>query len=162
MKKVLSLVLVLAVCLTLSACKSDDYESAVASMEAGHYEEAIVAFTELGDYKDSLQKLEECQTALSYESACTMLANKKYEEALTTFTELGDYKDSANKVRKCEATIALSSSYDNVDDLISALLKYFKGTDEDIEALSNNIGVHYAFHTYHLQLYLRLPLLPQL
>ena len=76
------------------------------------YEEAIAAFTELGDYEDSIQKLEECENILSYADAIFLLDAEQYEEALAFFTTLGNYKDSAKKKVECENGIAYNSAVD--------------------------------------------------
>ena len=73
MKKIISLLVVLALCLCLCSCgKADDYDAAMALMDSGNYEGAIAAFTELGDYEDSIQKTEECHSILSYKDATAL------------------------------------------------------------------------------------------
>ena len=125
MKKLLSLILVLTMALSLCACgKADDYESAIALMEAGNYEEAIVAFTELGDYKDSVQKLEECENALSYAEAVALFEAEQYEEALAIFTALGNYQDSIAKTKECENAIAYNEALTLIDNEL-----YFEAYD---------------------------------
>ena len=42
---------------------NENYNNAVELMEAGSYDEAISAFTELGDYKDSAEKIDACGSA---------------------------------------------------------------------------------------------------
>ena len=69
------------------------YNNAVAMMENGQYNEAITAFTDFGDYKDSASKL----TELVYLQANKLVDEKRYGEAIIAFTELGDYKDSKQK-----------------------------------------------------------------
>lgn len=111
MKKLVSLILVMAMVLSLCACgKADDYEAAIALMEAGNYEEAIAAFTELGDYEDSAQKLEECENILSYAEAVALFEAEQYEEALAILSSLGNYKDSAEKVKECEIVLAYNKA----------------------------------------------------
>ena len=81
------------------------YNNAVAMLENGQYDEAITAFTDLGNYKDSINKITETQNAKTefkknqkYDSANKLFEEKKYDEAITAFTDLGDYKDSSNKI----------------------------------------------------------------
>jgi len=115
MKKLLSLILVIAMVLSLCACgKADDYEAAITLMEAGNYEEAIVAFTELGDYEDSAQKLAECENALSYAKAVALFEAEQYEDALALFTALGDYQDSLEKKAECENALAYQTALDMI------------------------------------------------
>lgn len=117
MKKAITLILTITLCLSLCACgKAGDYEAAVALMDAGNYEEAIVAFTELGDYEDSAQKLEECENILAYAEAIALFEAEQYEDALAIFTALGDYQDSLEKKLECENALA----YQNALDLIAS------------------------------------------
>lgn len=111
MKKIIPLILTIALCLSLCACgKADDYEAAVALMDGGNYEKAIEAFLELGNYEDSTQKLEECENILSYTEAVALLSVEQYKEAFAIFSELGDYGDSIEKVAECEKAIAYESA----------------------------------------------------
>jgi len=117
MKKTISLLLVIVMCLSLCSCgKADDYESAVALMDAGNYEEAITAFAKLGDYEDSVQKLEECKNIKAYNEATALYEAEKYEEALAIFSTLGNYRDSAEKTAECEMAIA----YEKAVSLLNA------------------------------------------
>lgn len=116
MKKALSVLLTLVMCLTLCACgKGGQYEDAVALMDAGDYEEAKSIFSGLDGYKDSVEKLWEC-----------------------------------------EKIIALTNRYTDEDELITALVTYFEGSDEDIARLEANTSIHPFFqqkedalNTYH-------------
>lgn len=110
MKKLIVLLLVLTMMLTLAGCKKDDYESAVALMDAGSYAEAIVAFTELGDYEDSAQRLEECKNITTYAEATALFEAENYEEALKLFTALGNYEDSAEKCVECQNAITYNEA----------------------------------------------------
>ena len=74
------------------AARLEAYNAAVAFADAGQYDEAIAAFTELGGYKDSAEQIKET----TYNQAVALLQVRKYDEALSIFTELGDYKDSAD------------------------------------------------------------------
>ena len=115
MKKLVSLILVMAMVLSLCACgKADDYEAAIALMEAGNYEEAIAAFTELGDYEASAQKLEECENILAYAEAIALFEEEQYEDALAIFTALGDYKDCLEKKVECENALAYQAALDMI------------------------------------------------
>lgn len=111
MKRVLSLLLVIVVCLSLCACgKADNYEAAIALMEAENYDEAIALFADLGNYEDSVQKLEECTNIKAYNDASELYESGKFSEALAIFSTLGNYKDSIEKVAECEAAIAYENA----------------------------------------------------
>ena len=77
---------------------SSKYNDAVDLMNEGKYVEAVSAFTELGGYKDSEDKILECK----YNSAITLMNDGKYEEAVSIFTELDGFKDSKEKIEDCK------------------------------------------------------------
>ncbi len=83
MKKLLSLILIVVMCLSLTGCKSDDYKAAVELKSAGNYAEAAAAFEALGEYKDSAALLEECKTMISaieaFDNAAAALEAKNSE-----------------------------------------------------------------------------------
>jgi hypothetical protein len=81
------------------------YNSAIALLDAGQYNEAIAAFTALGDYKDSVTQIEIAKDALElaeleerYNYAVELIEAQQYRAAYTTFVDLGDYKDSQDYV----------------------------------------------------------------
>lgn len=87
------------------AARLDAYNAAVALAEAGQYEEAIAAFTELGDYKDSAtlaaqaqEEAEEAARLEAYNAAVALAEAGQYDEAIAAFEELGDYKDSTELI----------------------------------------------------------------
>lgn len=103
--------LLLVLSLVLCACgKADDYDAAVALMEAENYESAIAAFSELGDYEDSDQRLEECTDAIAYAEASLLLEQGNYAEAQILFEKLGNYEDSSEKAKHCAEEILYSSA----------------------------------------------------
>lgn len=87
------------------AARLDAYNAAVALAEAGQYEEAIAAFTELGDYKDSAtlaaqaqEEAEEAARLEAYNAAVALAEAGQFDEAIAAFEELGDYKDSTELI----------------------------------------------------------------
>ena len=58
------------------------------------YEDAIAIYAELGEYKDSKDKILEAK----YLQAQKLYDDCSYEEAIEIYTELGEYKDSQEKV----------------------------------------------------------------
>ncbi|MBP5261115.1 MAG: TIR domain-containing protein [Clostridiales bacterium] len=99
-----------AVVLTFSVfIPNSKYNSAIALMNEGNYEEAIVAFTELNGYKDSSSKIDACKESIlqgKYNSALALFDNKEYEQAITAFEELGEYQDSSEKILESKYQIA--------------------------------------------------------
>lgn len=79
------------------------YNNAIQSMENGKYEEAIVLFEKVEEYKDSSIKIMECEDALSqikYNKAMELLDKKQYLEAYEILNDLGSYNDSIIKAKE--------------------------------------------------------------
>lgn len=77
------------------------YNEALALFNNAEYEQAIAAFEDIGNYKDSLAKIDESKTAIidvRYEAAEACYKNQDYVEAIKIYEELGDYKDSKDKI----------------------------------------------------------------
>ena len=77
------------------------YNAAVELFNAGKYDEAIIAFTELNGYKDSFEQIENCK----YTTAVELYNAGKYDEAKIAFAEISGYKDSSEQVEKCKTAI---------------------------------------------------------
>ena len=93
------------------------YDDALALLEAGRYNEADVAFTKLGNYKDSAEKAEEAagkgQENTAYTKACKLLEDGSFDEAQALYTELGDYCDSAQLADGfVQRMVSMTTSYD--------------------------------------------------
>lgn len=115
------------------AARLEAYNAAVALAEAGQYDEAIAAFTELGDYKDSAEQINET----TYNQAVTLLESENYDEAISIFTKLGNYKDSANQVEHAinlQTEAALLNDYKTAIDLLNTE----PGTKEYYEAVAES------------------------
>lgn len=85
-----------------------NYNAAVKLMNNGEYDEAISAFTELSDYKDSADLIYEVR----YLKAKELYAVGEYEDAITIFRELVDYSDSASYVSDMlKTTISAGESH---------------------------------------------------
>ena len=95
MKKSVSIVcLIIALCLFLAGCKSEEYEKAVVFQDAGAYEAAAEIYRELGNYEDSVARLAQCETAIAeieaYNAAVT-----RYEAAKSSLDEKNATLDAA-------------------------------------------------------------------
>ena len=93
------------------------YDDALALLDAGRYNEADVAFTKLGNYKDSAEKAEEAagkgQENTAYTKACKLLEDGSFDEAQALYTELGDYCDSAQLADGfVQRRVSMTTSYD--------------------------------------------------
>lgn len=76
--------------------------------KTGQFEEAVTAFTDLGDYKDSTARVEEIRDIIrerSYKKAEELYAADQFEKAIEAFTALGDYKDSNQKAEEVKQAI---------------------------------------------------------
>jgi len=80
-----------AILITNAIKKNNAYKDAIALLEAGQYDAAEIAFTEMGDYKDSEAYLAD----IPYLEAHVLYDAGKLDEAREAFLALGDYKDSA-------------------------------------------------------------------
>ena len=75
------------------------YNNAVKLMDAGSYEEAIVAFEAMAGYKDSVQKIGDCELAIKYDDAFALMDAGRYVEAIVAFEAMDDYKDSDKQIQ---------------------------------------------------------------
>lgn len=94
------------------------YNDAVALMDAGSYEEAFVAFEAMGGYKDSAQKIEDCELAIlegKYNNAVALMEAGNYEEAASAFEALDNFKDSAEMADEA----AIAAKYASAESLLA-------------------------------------------
>ena len=89
----IAFIIVLNIVLNTVIIPNGKYNEAIALMEAGEYKEAILVFDALDGYKDSTEKMREC----NYDYAVTLMDAGNLDEAYSIFMELGDYKDVADK-----------------------------------------------------------------
>ena len=78
------------------------YRSAESLLEAGKYDEAKDAFSALGDFKDSKDKVNECGYAKTYSEAMGEIDQKDYKAAIAKFDSLEKvkYSDAAEKLKE--------------------------------------------------------------
>jgi tetratricopeptide (TPR) repeat protein len=95
MKRILSILLALAMVFALAGCTASDYKAAVKTMESGDYAAASAAFKALGDYEDSAALAQQCDYLLATE----LYNSGDYAAALAAYEALGDYEDSADLAR---------------------------------------------------------------
>ncbi len=92
------------------AARLEAYNQALSLVSEEKYDEAITAFTVLGDYKDCAEQIRitenlkaEAQRAEKYSRAVELLTRSDYQkhaEAYKLFNELGDYKDSSEYLKR--------------------------------------------------------------
>lgn len=112
-KRFLLFAAALIITMLLSGCKSSDYQTASNYLEEGKFAEAREIFANLGDYKDSSEKIMACD----YGIADALLAEGSYDEAIAAFDALNGYSDSAEKafaanVRKEQAALSNAAAGD--------------------------------------------------
>lgn len=114
----------------ISSKNARAYDDALALLDAGRYNEADVAFTKLGNYKDSAEKAEEAagmgQENTAYTKACKLLEDGSFDEAHDAFIALGNYEDSAEK--------ALEALYQKAGKLLEG------GSYDEAQALYAELG----------------------
>lgn len=105
------------------AIPNKQYNNALEKMEMGEYHEAISIFEELDGYKDSEEKIEDCNNAIfdaQYNEAFALYKEGMYSEAYSAFIKLGDYKDSLKNAEDIRLIIDKDSlEYVEVGDYIT-------------------------------------------
>ncbi len=115
MKKAGTFLLILALCVLLTACgEQKAYDDACALFENGRYAEAIEMFQALGNYSDCADRIKIAETrlaqagtgldagaemsahALRYADAFTYIEQGNTREAYACFSTLGSYRDAAD------------------------------------------------------------------
>lgn len=75
------------------------YREALSLLENGQYDEAVTAFSLLGNYSDSAEKALQAK----YQKADNQFQNGQFDDAELTFTALGNYSDSAERIIQCKS-----------------------------------------------------------
>ena len=102
------LVIAMFVMLFTVIIPNSKYNDAIALMDIGNYDEAILAFEDLDGYRDSDDKVNECHTAIldiKYNDAIILMNSGKYSDAILVFETLNGYKNSATKINECHNAI---------------------------------------------------------
>ena len=126
--------------------QAEDYAKAIEMFENADYEGASKIFTELSDYKDSVEMVKNCAIQPEYDKAIQLVYDSKYAEATWAFEALGDYKDSKEqkqiaetKWRESLATPAVACYSGS-----SGYGSYYVSSNGSVESFSNDIG---SLHT---------------
>ena len=117
MKKRFLFMIILALCVLLTACgEQKAYDEACALFENGRYAEAIEMFRALGSFSDSPDRAKiaetrleqtsvwhegdkaEAERALRYADAFTLLESGRTQEAYEAFASLGNYREAAERL----------------------------------------------------------------
>ena len=92
-----AIVIVATIVLTQVIIPGNKYRDAAALQQAGQYEKAITAFSELGDYRDAAVQV----NVTKYLRAKAVQQAGNYNEAIVYFTELNGFRDSAAQIVSC-------------------------------------------------------------
>ena len=88
------------------------YNDALLLMKQEKYEDAIDAFSETIAFRDSAQKIYDCEQSIKeeiYLDARSAELLSKYELAFSTYTSLGDYKDSLTRKERMRVNMQSNS-----------------------------------------------------
>lgn len=105
---IVSVIVAFVIILNMVIIPNSKYNDAITLMQAGKYSEAITAFEALDGYKDSADKIAECNTAIidsKYNEAIALMKEGKYIEAKNALLALEGYKDSFTKIDECKDKI---------------------------------------------------------
>ena len=97
-------IIVFVILLNTVIIPNSKYKDAIALMDKEAFGEAIVAFELLDGYKDSVNKIRECEIGIldkQYDTAMFYMEKNLYAEAIGIFESLGEYEDSAEKIIEC-------------------------------------------------------------
>ncbi len=118
------------------------YNAALALMESGEYDNAITAFSALGEYSDSKDKIIEAK----YQKGQSELSAGNYETAVEIFTTLTESRDVADDLN--EANYQIAQALYNEGNFIEALSAFekvegYKDSSDIIGAISFELAKIY-------------------
>ncbi len=110
---------------TPDPAKENNYLEAIALLDSKEYKKARAAFTELGEYKDSTQKVQEIEGvyAQKYTEAEKLLSDGKFAQAALAFGRIPDYKDSYERARSMFQQLKNNIAISNHGRMVFALKK---------------------------------------
>ena len=95
----LALLVVAAVVIVVWGIPLVQYNTALDLLNDGHYDQASAAFSQMGDYRDAMMQVQECD----YQKAAALYKQggaEALEQAEDLFLALSDYSDSADQALK--------------------------------------------------------------
>lgn len=116
------------------------YRDAEAMLADAKYDEAIAAFAELEDFKDSQERIPQAQ----YDKGCYLIENEKYDEAIAVLESIPEVEGSEEKIKEAKFKKAVntmdSEAYAEALEQLEALGDY-DGCAEKIELCHYNLGL---------------------
>jgi tetratricopeptide (TPR) repeat protein len=111
--------LVILFLIIAGSIRQKNYEAASALFDAKQYTKAVVAFTKLGNFKDSTDRAAQSQNWADYTRASDLIELYSHDDAVEAkqiFLSLGNFEDSADMAVLCQNRI----DYDAADALETA------------------------------------------
>lgn len=105
------------------------YNHAISLLDEGHYEEASELFASLGDYKDSIERIQYAEREHAYSEAVNLFDSGRFSEAITAFTSMDGYKESVQYLYESKYLWALHCLENNEDRTAYALLSELSDVD---------------------------------
>jgi hypothetical protein len=118
------------------------YNAALQLQQDGKYDEAVVAFEAMGNYKDSEAQVQQSL----YLKAHNYLSLGQYDDAIEQFKSLGDYSDSAEMVKESTLQKATEMYSDKATKEDAILLLETIGSYGDADKLA--LSWRYDFASY--------------
>ena len=117
---------------------NDRYESAQQYIVNYNYEKAIEVYKDLGNYKDSPDKVLETK----YAYADYLAVINRYQDSINLYTELGSYKDSAQKIQQ---VYLMWGNYSKENKLYGEAFTYYEKAGNLVTPeLLNETSMEYA------------------
>lgn len=146
-------IILIALAIVFYFVPNGKYKAACKLMDEQKYDEAIAAFVDLGNFKDSPEKIEDIYDEIldnQYAAAVSLMEAGSYEEAVKAFESLNGYKDSQSKIQEIIA-IAIEQLYTSAEqafeegDYETALGLYheiapYADSNEKIVDISNRLS----------------------
>lgn len=115
------------------------YENANALFDNGDYEGAAAAFSKIGNYKDSEQRVKESQ----YKQADYYSQTKNYKAAIDAYVKLEDYEDSEERAKeetyKYAEFLVQDGEYNAAIDVFASLRTYKDAEAKTVEIKKQQI-----------------------
>ncbi|MGN0609869.1 MAG: hypothetical protein ACI4J6_11730 [Oscillospiraceae bacterium] len=146
------LVVIIAVVSLVILVPLNKYNNALKLLEAEDYQNALISFKSLGDYSDSLEKIDYINKKIDYLNAKNLKENGDFEKAKDILISLNGFEDSDqlisdinNEIDYKEATTLINSEkYDEAKRILISLDGY-KDSAKLLDDVNNEIIYQSAF-----------------
>ncbi len=118
------IVVIIAILCSILAIREIKYQNAYKLLNEEKFDDAHLAFKDLGKYRDSEEMVNECL----YQNACSLLDNGRYDFAIGLFEDLDGYNKSEDKIKEAKYRYVLEHANNN-DLTTFSYLKELKTQD---------------------------------